>query len=32
MKLVNVKRLKRDIYIMPQELLAQIKQKLKSFL
>jgi len=32
MKLVSVKRLKRDIYIMPKKLFNQIKQKLKSFL
>jgi len=32
MKLVSVKRLKRDIYIMPQKLFDQIRQKLKSFL
>ena len=32
MKLVSVKRLRRDIYIMPQELFKEIKQKLKSFL
>ncbi|OGI78664.1 hypothetical protein A3C57_01980 [Candidatus Nomurabacteria bacterium RIFCSPHIGHO2_02_FULL_33_12] len=32
MKLVSVKRLKRDIYILPNELFVQIKQKLKSFL
>ena len=32
MKLVSVKRLKRDIYVIPKELFDQIKQKLKSFL
>ena len=32
MKLVSVKRLKRDIYVIPDELFKQIKQKLKSFL
>ena len=32
MKLVSVKRLKRDIYIIPKELFGQIKEKLKSFL
>ena len=32
MKLVSVKRLKRDIYILPKELFDQIKQKLKFFL
>mgnify|MGYP001306778922 CR=1 FL=1 len=32
MKLVSVKRLKRDIYVMPKELFDQIKKKLKSFL
>jgi|ERR1035437_2222152 mRNA interferase MazF len=32
MKLVSVKRLKRDIYIMPTELFDQIKQKLRLFL
>jgi mRNA interferase MazF len=32
MKLVSVKRLKRDIYIMPKELFDQIKEKLKSFI
>lgn len=32
MKLVSVKRLKRDIYVMPKELFDQIKGKLKSFL
>lgn len=32
MKLVSVKRLKRDIYIMPKELFEQIKEKLKSFI
>ena len=32
MKLVSVKRLKRDIYILPKELFNQIKKKLKSFL
>ena len=32
MKLVSIKRLKRDIYIMPQELFDEIKKKLKLFL
>jgi mRNA interferase MazF len=32
MKLVSVKRLKRDIYVMPSKLFEQIKKKLKSFL
>ena len=32
MKLVSVKRLKRDIYIMPTELFEEIKEKLKLFL
>ena len=32
MKLVSVKRLKRDIYIMPKELFEEIKVKLKLFL
>ena len=32
MKLVSVKRLKRDIYIMPKELFDQIIEKLKLFL
>ena len=32
MKLVSVKRLKRDIYVMPDELFVQIKQKIKSFI
>ena len=32
MKLVSVKRLKRDIYILPNKLFEQIIQKLKSFL
>ena len=32
MKLVSVKRLKRDIYIIPEKLFDEIKQKLKSFL
>ena len=32
MKLVSVKRLKRDIYIMPKELFEEIKEKLKLFL
>ena len=32
MKLVSVKRLKRDIYIIPDKLFDQIKKKLKSFL
>lgn len=32
MKLVSVKRLKRDIYIMPLELFKEIKEKLKSFI
>jgi len=32
MKLVSVKRLKRDIYIMPAELFEEIKEKLKLFL
>ena len=32
MKLVSVKRLKRDIYILPDKLFDQMKQKLKSFL
>src|SRR3989344_6093448 len=32
MKLISVKRLKRDIYILPNELFDEIKQKLKSFL
>jgi mRNA-degrading endonuclease toxin of MazEF toxin-antitoxin module len=32
MKLVSIKRLKRDIYVMPEELFDQIKKKLKSFL
>ena len=32
MKLVSVKRLKRDIYIMPTELFEEIKEKLKSFI
>jgi mRNA interferase MazF len=32
MKLVSVKRLKRDIYIMPKELFEQIKVKLKLFI
>ena len=32
MKLVSVKRLKRDIYIIPKELFEEIKDKLKLFL
>jgi len=32
MKLVSVKRLKRDIYVISDELFIQIKQKLKLFL
>lgn len=32
MKLVSVKRLKRDVYIIDSFLFEQIKQKLKSFL
>lgn len=32
MKLVSVKRLKRDIYIMPGDLFKEIKEKLKLFL
>lgn len=32
MKLVSIKRLKRDIYIIPNEIFNQITQKLKSFL
>ena len=32
MKLVSVKRLKRDIYVMPDKLFNEIKKKLKSFL
>ena len=32
MKLISVKRLKRKLYDIPDELLGQIKQKLKSFL
>jgi len=32
MKLVSVKRLKRDIYIIDKELFEEIKEKLKSFL
>jgi len=32
MKLVSVKRLKRDVYIMPYKLFDEIKQKLKLFL
>ena len=32
MKLVSVKRLKRDIYVMPPELFEEIKEKLKLFL
>ena len=32
MKLVSVKRLKRDIYVMPKELFEEIKEKLKSFI
>lgn len=32
MKLVSVKRLKRDIYIMPDDLFKDIKEKLKLFL
>ncbi len=32
MKLVSIKRLKRDIYIMSPELFVQIKEKLKLFL
>ena len=32
MKLVSVKRLKRDIYVMPDKVFDQIKHKLKSFL
>lgn len=32
MKLVSVKRLKRDIYILPDEIFMQIRQKLKSFI
>lgn len=32
MKLVSVKRLERDIYVMPNELFSKIRQKLKSFL
>jgi len=32
MKLVSVKRLKRDIYVIPKELFDQIKKKLKLFL
>ena len=31
MKLVSVKRFKRDIYIMPDPLFDEIKKKLKSF-
>ncbi len=31
-KLVSVKRLKRDIYVIAPELLEQIKQKIKAFL
>lgn len=32
MKLISIKRLKRDIYIMPDDLFDEIKEKLKSFL
>ena len=32
MKLVSVKRLKRDIYVMPDKIFSEIKQTLKSFL
>jgi len=32
MKLVNVKRLKRKLYGVPNELFDEIRQKLKSFL
>ncbi|MEK7175389.1 MAG: type II toxin-antitoxin system PemK/MazF family toxin [Patescibacteria group bacterium] len=32
MKLVSIKRLKRDIYVIPKNLFDQIKQKLKSLL
>lgn len=32
MKLVSVKRLKRDVYLMPDKIFSEIKQKLKSFL
>lgn len=32
MKLISIKRLKRDIYVMPKDLFDQIKKKLKSFL
>ena len=32
MKLVSVKRLKRDIYVIPKKLFDEIKKKLKSFL
>lgn len=32
MKLVSVKRLKRDIYVMPNETFIQIKHKLRLFL
>lgn len=32
MKLASAKRLKRDIYIIPQELFLEIRQKLKEFL
>ncbi len=32
LKLVSVKRLKRDIYVMPSELFNQIRKKLKAFL
>jgi len=32
MKLVSVKRLKRDVYIIPNELFDQIKKKIKAFL
>ncbi len=32
MKLVSVKRLERDIYILPNELFKEIKEKLKAFL
>ena len=32
MKLVSVKRLKRKLYAIPQNILAEIKEKLKKFL
>ena len=32
MKLVSVKRLKRDMYIIHEELFNQIKQRIKAFL